>query len=545
MSRVAFLSRPWTRYFAIASLVLLSAPAALAAMPVRSCASLMTLTSELASDGLIVKDSRIVTSGWVSGSEKLYQPPELLPEHCLFRGSFGSRVGIGDRRYELRFQLRMPTDWNGRFLFEGGGDLDGVDWPAYGSLFGRLTPPALARGFAVVRTNSGHMSPTGSSADATFALDQQARIDYGFNAVDRVTLEAKKVVGIYYGRAPAHSYFVGCSNGGRQAMEVAERFPLYFDGVVAGDPSFDISHIAPWMVRNVKVLSRIAPKDAAGHPILSKAFSDTDLKLVENAVVMQCDALDGLKDGMINDMAGCHFDPGTLVCRGPKTPSCLTEDQVMAMREVMQGPVDGAGKPIYRSFPYDAGFAEGWRVIHLGTSPTATSNSFEATMGLATLQYHSLTPPDLGLDPLTFSFPQTLARVEQTAAMNDADWTFLNTFAAHGKLILYQGMSDYGLSANQLAAWYDRLHADTGGHTHDWARLFLVPGMGHCDGGPATDQFDPLTAIMSWVERGKAPDRIIAAGKHFPGESRPLCPWPKVARYVGGDIHKAQSFACR
>lgn len=168
---------------------------------------------------------------------------------------------------------------------------------------------------------------------------------------------------------------------------------------------------------------------------------------------------------LINDMAGCHFDPGILTCRGPKTPSCLTQDQVTAMREVMQGPLDEAGKPIYRSFPYDAGFVQGWRVIHLGTSPTAVSNSFEATMGLVTLQYHSLTPPDPRLDPLTFSFLQALARVAQTAAMNDADWTFLNTFAAHGKLILYQGMSDYSLSANQLAAWYDRLHTDTRG-TH-------------------------------------------------------------------------------
>jgi feruloyl esterase len=526
-------------------LALACAPEARAALPARSCASLATLTSELASDGLLVKDSHIVSAGRVPESEKLYEPSELLPEHCLLHGSFGSRVGVGGRSYELRFELRMPTNWNGRFLFEGGGDLDGVDWPAYGSLFGRLSPTALARGFAVVRTNSGHTSPTGSSSDATFAVDQQARIDYGFSALDRVTLEAKKIVDIYYGRQPAHSYFVGCSNGGRQAMEVTERFPLYFDGVVSGDPSFDISHLAPWMVQNVKVLSRIAPKDANGHPILSKAFSDTDLKLVLNTVMKQCDALDGLKDGMINDMAGCHFDPGILTCRGPKTPSCLTQDQVTAMSEVMQGPLDEAGRPIYRSFPYDAGFAQGWRVIHLGTSATAVSNSFEATMGLVTLQYHSLTPPDPRLDPLTFSFPQALARVEQTAAMNDADWTFLDTFAAHGKLILYQGMSDYGLSANQLAAWYDRLHTDTGGHTEDWARLFLVPGMGHCDGGPSTDQFDPLAAIVSWVEHGKAPDRIIATGKHFPGESRPLCPWPKVARYVGGDTHEAQSFACR
>jgi feruloyl esterase len=228
-----------------------------------------------------------------------------------------------------------------------------------------------------------------------------------------------------------------------------------------------------------------------------------------------------------------------------KTDACLTQDQVTVMREVMQGPRDAGGRAIYRSFPYDAGFAEGWRRIHLGTSPTAVANGMESTMGLATLRYHSLTPPDPGLDPLSFSLPQTLSLVGQTAAMNDADWTFLNTFAARGKLILYQGISDYALSPNQLAAWYDRLHTDTGGHTQDWARLFLVPGMGHCDGGPATDEFDPLAAIVNWVERGAAPDRIIATGKHFPGETRPLCPWPKFAHYTRGDSRRAESFECR
>jgi hypothetical protein len=541
MGRVNSVVHCWARCIAVTALALSFAPGAGAAMPARSCASLKALTG----DGFFVKESRMVPAGRVPGSAKLYQPPERLPQHCLLLGSFGSRIGVGGRKFELRFELRMPSDWNGRFLFEGGGDLDGVDWPAYGALFGRLSPPALARGFAVVRTNSGHMSPTGSSTDATFALDQQARIDYGFNALDRVTREAKKIVDTYYGRPAAHSYFLGCSNGGRQAMEVTERFPLYFDGVVAGDPSFDISHLAPRMVWDIKVLSRIAPKDAAGHPILSQAYSDTDLKLVTHAVLAQCDALDGLKDGMINDMAGCHFDPAALICRGPKTPSCLTKDQVTAMRDIMRGPLDASGKPVYRSFPYDSGFAEGWRAIHLGTSPTADSNGMESTMGLDTLRYHSLTPPDPGLDPLTFSFRQALAHVGQTAAMNDADWTFLNTFAAHGKLILYQGISDYGLSALQLVAWYESLRTDTGGHTHNWARLFLVPGMGHCDGGPATDQFDPLTAIVNWVEHGEPPERIIATGKHFPDESRPLCAWPKVARYVGGDQRKAASFACQ
>jgi feruloyl esterase len=164
---------------------------------------------------------------------------------------------------------------------------------------------------------------------------------------------------------------------------------------------------------------------------------------------------------------------------------------------------------------------------------------------LPTLRYHSLTPPDPTLDPLTLNVEQAWQRVAQTAALNDADWTFLNTFAQHGKLILYQGISDYGLSAKELAAWYDRLAADTGGHTQDWARLFLVPGMAHCSGGRATDQFDPLQAVQDWVEHGRAPERMVARGASFPGQSRPLCPWPQVARYAQGDPKQAGSFECR
>lgn len=525
---------------AYAAVLMLGHEQGVAASPGKAaCAALKSL----AGPEFIVREASLMPAGQAPGDKVAEEGPAMLPEHCLFRGSLAPRTGALGEAFGIGFELRLPTAWNGRFVFEGGGGMDGLEFPAYGSLWGRLSPVAVARGFAVVRTDSGHRSS--GMNDGHFALDQQARIDYAFNALAAATLKAKAIIAAYYRKPAAHSYFIGCSNGGRQAMSVAERFPLYFDGVVAGDPSFNISHLSVRHVWSIGVLSRIAPKDATGRPILSRSFSEADLKLVAAAVVKSCDALDGLADGMINDVAACQFDPRALACSGNKTPDCLSQPQVEAMRAVFEGPRDEQGRALFASFPYDTGIPTVWRGFNLGHSQTPVPDSAGMTLMLPTLRYHSLTPPQPGLDPLTFDFNETWRRVGQTAALNDADWTFLNSFAGHGKLILYQGVSDYGLSAKELAAWYDRLAVDTGGHTQDWARLFLVPGMAHCDGGRATDRFDPLEALQRWVENGEAPERIVATGASFPGQSRPLCPWPKVARYTQGDPKQASSFECR
>lgn len=517
----------------------LHATASAATPAADACAALKTLEGQ----DFQVHEAQLVGAGRAPGLPAAYDPPAEVPEHCLLRATLSPRTGANGESFGIGFELRLPLKWNGRFLFEGGAGMDGVAFPAYGSLYGRLSPNALSRGFAVVRTDSGHRGS--GMNDGRFAVDQQARIDYAFNALDKVTLKAKELVAKFYGRAAQRSYFIGCSNGGRQAMSVAERFPLYFDGIVAGDPSFDVSHVAVRTIYALQRLERIAPKDAAGKPVLAKAFTESNLKAVEDAVLRQCDALDGLADGMINDMAACHFDPHTLICRNNKPDGCLTADQAQALQEAYDGPRDSSGTARMASFPYDTGIGLAWRGFYLGRPDPANSAPVGQTLMGPTLVYHSFTPPDPATDPLSVNVDQAWQRVAQTAALNDADWTFLNSFAAHGKLILYQGNSDPGLSAKQLAAWYDRLATDTGGHTQDWARLFLVPGMFHCSGGRSTDQFDPLQALQDWVEEGKAPERLLAHGSQLPGVARPLCPWPKVARYVGGDPHEANSFECR
>jgi hypothetical protein len=496
--------------------------------------------------GLVVKEAHIVPAGPVApppDAAPAPAPGTMIPEHCLFRGTLNPRTGPNGEVFGIGIEMRLPTRWNGRFAFEGGGGLDGIQRPSYGSVWGTIRPPALARGFAVVATDGGHRSA--SMSDAHFGLDQQARIDYAYNAVDKTTLVAKMLIREFYGRPPHHSYFIGCSNGGRQALIVAQRMPLEFDGVVSGDPSLRLAWTNVDQAWNEIVLARAAPPDAQGRPIISQAMSAADLKLVANAVVKECDAKDGLADGMINDYPACHFDPAVLTCKGEKTASCLAPAQVTALEALMNGPHDSGGHALYASFPYDAGIADpAFQHMHFGTSPTAETNSADATLGFGSLRYYTLTPPDPEFDPMHFDFDRDTARVLETAKLNDADAAYLRGFAGHGKLILYHGLSDQGLSPLDTAAWYGRLQSSTGGHTEDWARLFLVPGMTHCAGGPATDEFDMLTSIQAWVEEGRAPDRIVAKGKSFPGVTRPLCPYPQIARYTGSDPNSEKSFTC-
>jgi len=496
---------------------------------------------------LAVGEARLVPAGpaqSLPGEVPATAPGKRLPAHCLFIATLAPRTGAQGQSLGIGIEVRLPVNWNGRFAFEGGGGLDGILRPSYGSVWGSIRPPALARGFAVASTDGGHRSA--SMLDPRFGLDQQARIDYAYNAVDQATSIAKAIVARFYGRSPGRSYFVGCSNGGRQAMMVAERMPLQFDGVVAGDPTFRFTRVNLDQAWNEVVLARAAPQDAEGRPILSRVMSQADLKLVGDAVVKQCDALDGLADGMINDYGACHFDPAVLTCRAAKTPSCLTSTQVKALKALMNGPHDSRGRALYAAFPYDAGIADpAFYHMHFGTSPNGVLNSADATLGFGSLRFFSMTPPEPDFDVMKFNFDRDTQRLTETATLSDADSVYLESFARHGKLILYHGLSDQGLSPLATAAWYDRLASANDGHVENWARLFLVPGMTHCGGGPATDQFDMLAAIQTWVEDGHAPERIIARGKSFPGVTRPLCPYPTIARYRGGDPQSEQSFACK
>jgi hypothetical protein len=501
--------------------------------------------SDLAGPGFVIEKAEIVPAGPApapDGSGIIDARGEPLPEHCLVQGILNPRIGAGGRKFGLGFDLRMPTNWNGRFAFHGGGGMDGRLAPALGDIFGSVRPSALARGFAVVSTDGGHR---GDWLDGSFGLDQQARIDYAYNALDKVTLKAKELVEKYYGAAPTYSYFLGCSNGGRQGLIASQRFPLYFDGIVAGDPSIKFSRIAVDEMWNLQVAARIAPKDENGRPIISRSFLDGDLRLVADSVLKHCDAVDGLADGIINDWQACDYDPGVLTCKTEKTDKCLSVAQVEALRDIHSGPRTSKGEPLYGVFNYDTGIADPiWRAMHFGSSGTGEWDAADAGLGLSNMKYYQLTPPDPDLDPLDFDFDQDVERTRHTGAISDADSTFLETFARHGKMIVYNGLSDQGMASRVLTDWYDEVVSVNGESIQESVRLFLIPGMCHCDGGQATDRFDMLEAIMAWVEEGRAPDRIIATGEAFSGATRPLCPYPFVARYKGGDVNNADSFVC-
>jgi hypothetical protein len=441
-----------------------------------------------------------------------------IPAYCRVDGTIDPRTGVGGKAYGIGFAIALPANWNGGFLFQGGGGLNGSVGRPLGSQAAGDTP-ALARGFAVVTTDSGHK---GAVFDGSFMQDQQAALDFAYAAIGRVTQVAKLIVAEYYGRAAGHSYFDGCSTGGREAMLVTQRYPTYFDGVVAGDPAMrtGYSNLADAWV--TVALNQIAPKDDAGKPIVGRALSDSNKKLIVNSVLEQCDAADGLKDGMIFNTRACHFDPSRLICKGAKADGCLTAAQAGALEKGFAGP-----KNVYPGFPYDTGIA----ATGPGTIP-----------GLLNPGPGPVGGPNFSLELDVDAAAAAIAALPRTA-LTDTVSTDLSTFSGHGgKLIFYHGLSDPWFSPLDTLAYYERL-----GEVSQWSRLFLVPGMGHCQGGTATlDHFDALTAVVDWVEKGIAPDLITATGKSFPGRSRPLCAWPKHAHYKGqGDTEDAKNFECR
>ena len=523
----------------------LVAPSALAAnAPSAATASRCARLTSMGDEHLVITTAHWSEAGPLPAAAARMMPmlaQVRLPANCVVRGVLDPRVGVGGKKYGLGFELRMPAHWNGRFLFQGGGGLDGYVAPAIG-LVAPGYQTALARGFAVISSDGGH-----EGMSAAFAADQQARLDYAYAGLGPVAELGKRMIQRFYGRSARDAYFAGCSNGGREAMMIAQRYPTLFNGIVAGDPGFNLSQAAIAEMWNVKHLTAIAPKDARGRPILSEAFTDADLQLVSRAVLKACDALDGLRDGMINNFAACQraFNPKTLLCTRGEHGPCLSARKVKTLEAIFGGPRDTAGHPLYANWPYDAGIdAPGWRVWKLGTSPNGVPNGLDATLGVDAMRYYFMTPPDPSMTPENFDFNRALAVTAQTRAVNDATGTFLSSFIAHGgKLIIYQGLSDPVFSPDAIIGWYRELMSQYP-RPQQWARLFLVPGMNHCFGGPSTDEFDPLTAIVRWTEQHKAPARIDAHGPAFPGVTRPLCPYPKYAKYKGGNPMSAKSFEC-
>ena len=265
------------------------------------------------------------------------------PAHCVVRGAAARRTGADSKPYETRFELRLPTAWSGRFLYQGGGGNDGVVAPAVGRNTGSFPDTGLQRGFSGVTTDAGHQGGT-----AEFGIDPVARVDHAYAAHERTYTIAMAIQSQYYGRAPDHKYFVGCSGGGRQGMMFAQRYPAYFDGIAICAPAMSVSSgatiAAAW---DTQTYVAAAPADANGQRVLSRAFSDADLALVARGITSACDAADGHTDGMVLRPDACRFDPNTLLCRGEKDANCLTATQVSALQRAFGGPRTSSGRALY------------------------------------------------------------------------------------------------------------------------------------------------------------------------------------------------------
>ena len=527
-----------------------------------------TLATSLSSPNAAFTSSTAVPAGAISLAG---QP---IRAHCLLTGRMFQRVSpVDGNTYAIGFEVRLPIDWNGRFFYQANGGIDGVVVPATGDTSGGgpLTS-ALLQGFAVISSDAGHSA----AQNPLFGLDPQARLDYGYQAVGKLTPMAKMVLRAAYGKSPAFSYIGGCSNGGRHAMVAAARYADQYDGFLIGSPGFNLPKAAVASIYGAQQYAPFAVPGAtipagpfAGLPDLSGAFTQDERNLVSNRVLAKCDALDGLADGLVQDVRGCQrafdLDRDVPTCPGPRDGSCLGAAQKVAIGNIFAGPKDAAGSPIYASFPFDAGH---------GSSGTAFWE-FLSPMILdpGAVGFIFKTPP---ADPTTFVPPlfTLTADINQLAReifATDATYTqsgmqFMTPPHATdlgevrrrgGRVVVYQGVSDPIFSISDTARWFEHLGVGT---ARSSVRFFPVPGMNHCSGGPATDQFDLLTPLVRWVEDGAPPERVIAQARG-PGNlgganpevppnwsadrTRPLCAFPGVAVYRRGDVERAESFVCR
>ncbi|GJJ04378.1 hypothetical protein RugamoR64_49160 [Duganella rhizosphaerae] len=541
-----------------------SAAAALPQLAVASGAKLSTCTDlagKIAYPNTTIASAASVAAGVLTVADK------PVPAHCLVKGSMYQRVGpVDGQNYAIGFEMRLPVDWNGRFFFQANGGLDGAVLTATGEVGGGgQLDHALNQGFAVISSDAGH-----GAATPLFGLDPQARLDYGYQASGKLAPMAKSVIQTAYGKGPDHSYFGGCSNGGRHTMVAASRYGEQFDGYLVGDPGFRLPLAAIANIAGGQSYAALAstPGD------LSTGFTVAERALVSNAVLDKCDALDGVKDGLVQDTGACQAafslerDVPSCGAQG-RDGTCLSAAQKTAIGQLFAGAVTSGKSKFYSSFPYDAGLATGNWAFWKFFSPLQLDSGAVAMIWKV--------PP---VNPATFngatfaltsSIDTLLAQVAATdgvyaeSAMSFmlpphlSDYSTVKNRGA--KMMLYHGTSDPIFSSDDTTAWYDNLRAANGGDASNFARFFRVPGMNHCSGGPATDQFDMLTPLVNWVEKGQAPERVVASARgagnagganaDVPASwsatrTRPLCPYPQVAKYNGsGSIEDAANFSCK
>ena len=461
--------------------------------------------------GRRIADAQIVSAELVAATG-------TVPEYCRVHGLIEPK---------LNFELRLPTDWNRKLHYGGGGGYNGSIPPADAN--------ALRKGFAQVSSDSGHQ---GSGLDASFIQgDPLAAAQFGFLSVPTVTHSAREVVRTYYHHLPHKSYFEGCSNGGREALMTVQRFPWLFDGVISRAPAYNWVGIMGAFNRTAKALA--AP---------GGAMTPAKVTTLAKAVLGACDALDGVADGLVSNPQACHFDPSTLRCAGGTDTgdSCLSDAQLAVVQSwttpatFLDGRYRNAGWPLSGNEDapggWDTWVSGGPRLQFL----------FQDT----TVKYYLAHDPNA--NSLLYDYESNPMALHIMAALNDATNANIHPFVGSGgKLILWHGTNDAALSYRSTIEYHQRVERAMGGaaNTDHFLRFYLAPGVNHCAGGPGADATDVLAALDNWVTRHKAPGTLQAT-RTDPATgnvvlSRPLCEYPSYARYNGsGDVSAASSFTC-
>jgi len=455
---------------------------------------------------------------------------------------------------QVNFELTLPAEGNGRFLFIGNGGFGGgFGFPEVFPDFESI-PDLTKAGFAIAFTDTGHQ---GSFLDGSWALDDQAKQDdFLFRGVHVTTVAAKTITSRFYGRQP-RSYFAGCSDGGREALVEAQRYPTDFDGIVAGDPAIGASVAGfNWNQEHLTVAADdYLPADK--------------LALIDTAVLNSCDAADGVADGLIQDPRKCKFDPAVLLCSLGGSSNCLTPGQVASLKAVYSGATRMNGQNVYSGFSESDSAADGsWGTWITGLVAPDAPGSPEpwSDPTLAPWQFlfqdqalKFFVFADPAYNSLSFNLNSSdLAKTQIVTNRGGAEGANpdLSSFQKHGgKLIIYHGWSDPAVTPRETIRYYQAVIQQQGDldSTRHFARLFMAPGMQHCIGsGPGPNAFDPLKPLIHWVERNVAPKRIVAA--HFQDNdpstgvvtrTMPLCPYPELAEFMGGDVNNVANWSCK
>ena len=434
-------------------------------------------------------------------------PPaaQMIPEHC--------RVQLvlkpsSDSLINMEIWLPPAEKWNGKFMGVGNGGFAG-------SIQGLATdmPQALRLGYATAGTDTGHQEPGGAWAIG----HPEKMIDFGYRATHEMTVKSKQIVKAFYDRAPQYSYFKGCSTGGRMAVMEAQRYPDDYDGIIAG--ALANRHIHMWTAGVERSIS------VTRNP--ERALTAEHAALVNNLVTSTCDTL---KEGFLTNPRSCKVDFSVLRCQAGRTTNCLTDAQMKTMEVFYGGVKNSRGELIF------SGQALGNPI----TPQQPLTNGPGGTFDLVRIAYN-----DPNVDWKTFDLDRDMKFLDEKIGYVDAVNPDLSKFKSSGaKLLLFHGWSDTGITPETTIWYYDLVLNKMGRNQSDWMRLFMVPGMGHCGGGPGVNSFDQIGTLERWVEKGVAPDTIMGVGAN--GLARPICAYPQAAEYKGtGDLKDATNWSCK